>query len=696
MKNPILLLIIATFSATLFSQKMSIGFIYPAGGQVGTSFEIEVGGLNVTQATEIFISGKGIQAEILKQAENKTKSFRKKYDDQSSPQLADRLKVRITIDKNAEIGLRDFRLQSSNGVSNKLPFEVGQYPDIREVVGSISTKPTVVEALPATLCGQIMPGERDYFSFKVSKGTTLVAAAKARTFVPYIADAVPGWFQAVISLRNSKGQEIAYNDDYRNSIDPVIIAQIPENDTYTLMIQDAIFRGREDFNYRIEVGEIPYIEYIYPAVGKKSVSSKIELKAFNIDNSNVKFKPAFIGKGNFFTTGKNGFKSNTIPFFSFEKSANLLLTPTSNRILPSTIIYDSLRSQSKTVTYNLDLIANEQLTINIDARRLGSMLDARITLYDDTNKKVAEADDTEDALEGLMTHHADPVLNYKALKGGNYKLVIEDVLHRSGPDYFYLLERKTNTPNFKVFVSPATISIPKGGTATFMLDVEAPDKKYPRLDLELDGLPKGFITSSLEMRGNKWEVSVTAPAKAKEQKLDVKIRAKIVSNKLNNTGEMQEAVPADNMMQAFYYTHHIAAASFVAEITKEAPFSLHFSPQIERNLNNPIFISLSDTVFQIKVEIRRAKDFNEPVALQLSRKTKQITLDPIVFLPGETEKVLSIKLDLKDLSNLKGVRRPLAIIGTVNGKVDKKGKRSFENALYREMTPQVIIEVKKE
>jgi len=254
------ILLLLALSTTSFSQKMSIGFIYPAGGQAGTTFEIEVGGLNVAQATEVFLSGKGVKAEILKPTEKNKKPVRRKFDDQSSPQLADRLKIQVTIDKNATPGLRDFRLQSSKGVSNKLTFEVGQYPDIREHDKSSLQKPNVVSQLPATLCGQIMPGERDYFSFEAEKGTTLVAAAKARVFVPYIADAVPGWFQAVITLRNSKGREVAFNDDFRISVDPVIIYEVPENDTYTLMIHDAIFRGREDFNYRIEVGKIPYIQ----------------------------------------------------------------------------------------------------------------------------------------------------------------------------------------------------------------------------------------------------------------------------------------------------------------------------------------------------------------------------------------------------------------------------------------------------
>ena len=205
--------------ANASAQKMSVGFIFPAGGQIGTVTDIEIGGLNLNEATEVLISGDGVKAEFIplkqqnKQGKAK-KNTKNKFDDQSSPQLADRIGVRVTINRDATPGLRDLRLQSSKGVSNKLNFEVGQYPNIIGQSGSSLVKTTQVEKLPATLCGQIFPGEIDCFSFKAEKGMTLVASVKARTLVPYIADAVPGWFQPVIRLTNSAGQEIAYNDDF--------------------------------------------------------------------------------------------------------------------------------------------------------------------------------------------------------------------------------------------------------------------------------------------------------------------------------------------------------------------------------------------------------------------------------------------------------------------------------------------------
>ena len=61
------------------SQKISLGYLYPAGGQIGSSVDILIGGLNIVDASEVLISGKGVKAEILpfENLSQKTKSKKK-------------------------------------------------------------------------------------------------------------------------------------------------------------------------------------------------------------------------------------------------------------------------------------------------------------------------------------------------------------------------------------------------------------------------------------------------------------------------------------------------------------------------------------------------------------------------------------------------------------------------------------------
>ena len=66
-------------------------------------------------------------------------------------------------------------------------------------------------------------------------------------------------------------------------------------------------------------------------------------------------------------------------------------------------------------------------------------------------------------------------------------------------------------------------------------------------------------------------------------------------------------------------------------------------------------------------------------------------MEPTKVLPHETEKVVNLKIDEKALKKLRRLHLGLAVVGTVNGEIEKKGKRSFQNALYREMTPIFVL-----
>ena len=121
--------------------------------------------------------------------------------------------------------------------------------------------------LPAIVNGQILPGGVDRYRFPARKGQQLVVVAAARELIPYLPDAVPGWFQAALALYDAKGRELAHADHYLFHPDPVLHYEIPKDGEYVVEIRDSIYRGREDFVYRITLGELPYVTGIFPLGG---------------------------------------------------------------------------------------------------------------------------------------------------------------------------------------------------------------------------------------------------------------------------------------------------------------------------------------------------------------------------------------------------------------------------------------------
>ena len=208
---------------------------------------------------------------------------------QISPVLGETLTLRIAIAPDAEPGRRELRVSSPQGLSNPMVFCVGQLPEfqekeITEIIRPAANQPinqvTVTQPptdmaveLPVIVNGRIKPrigtlqqqgrqvqpftpGEIDRYRFRAHAGEHLVIAASARALMPYLADAVPGWFQAVLTLYDAQGKEVAYNDDYQFDPDPVIHYDVPREGEYAVEIKDALYRGREDFIYRLAIGEL--------------------------------------------------------------------------------------------------------------------------------------------------------------------------------------------------------------------------------------------------------------------------------------------------------------------------------------------------------------------------------------------------------------------------------------------------------
>ena len=142
---------------------------------------------------------------------------------QPNPQIAEIVTVQLNVARDAAPGVRELRLKTPSGMSNPMYFQVGEWheyyerePNDKKAVAGVP------EWMPAIVNGQIMPGDVDRFRFRAVKGSRVVAAVSARSLIPYLADAVPGWFQATLTLYDPKGRAAdAYRELAKEVIDRV-------------------------------------------------------------------------------------------------------------------------------------------------------------------------------------------------------------------------------------------------------------------------------------------------------------------------------------------------------------------------------------------------------------------------------------------------------------------------------------------
>ena len=244
-----------------------------------------------------------------------------------TPAASESVILKITVAPDAEPRDREVRVGGTFGLSNPLRFCVGQLPEFAESLVTITwdrqqsnpdkrhavAKREMSITLPATVNGQIMPGGVDQYRFHARKGQRVVIITHVRELLPYLPDAVPGWFQAALTLYDAQGKVLAYDDNFRFHPDPVLYYQIPEDGQYTAEIKDALYRGRQDFVYRIALGELPFITSIFPLGGTVAAETAVELRGWNLPVTNLTVKGKTPGITQL-STRREELLSNQVPF----------------------------------------------------------------------------------------------------------------------------------------------------------------------------------------------------------------------------------------------------------------------------------------------------------------------------------------------------------------------------------------------
>jgi len=687
-KKSLLLFIFGFLSVSKAEAQAYIGYVYPAGGQRGHQVEVVVGGQNLGDVKGVFVNGKGVTGTIIEKIPVDLKEKNLRIKEQDIPQIEEKVRVRIVIGKNAETGLHDFRLVTESGFSNRIFFDVNELPGVNEA--EPNDKPAnacLMPKLPCVINGQILPGERDCFRFSASKGEILVCHTKARLLVPYLADAVPGWFQPILTLRNAAGKEVAYNDDFGDNPDPVIIYNVPQTGEYTLEIKDAVYRGREDFVYRISVGEIPFVTSVFPLGGKLGATTKVALEGVNLSKNFVKLKVSKeAGNKLFFTAKGKGLHSNSVAFGTSggneltenndNKSSNAML------VTRGSTVNGMITKPGEEDWYVVEGKKGENIVIEIMAHRLGSLLDADLTLYDLNNKVLAQADDFQDKSEGLETFHADPRMTYKFVKNGKVFIRVRDVLGKGGVAYGYRLFEGKPQPDFDLRINPSSFVINQAGTSTFTVFALRKFNFMGEINLELIGLPPGYTHSYNVIKNgqNQLTMTITADKDAKLGALELKINGK---SETNGTIVERKAEPVEELMQAFFYKHLLPTGDFLTTVIPPLPFNISHSIPTDS-----VLLLSKDGSFTFKIKVNRSKDFNLPVQLILDNPPKGVLrMKPVTVPAGETEANVTFEM----MSGAFNQNLNLVVSGISRVQKTKKTRAK----VYKALSAAIMVETPK-
>jgi hypothetical protein len=497
-----------------------------------------------------------------------------------NPAIAETVVLRVTLATNAEPGEREIRLATPTGLSNPLRFWVGTLPEftkreaketpdagtLRQLRTSNEQKavaPTEMNiTLPAVVNGQILPGGVDRYRFSARKGLQLVVAAAARELIPYLPDAVPGWFQAALALYDAKGRELQHADHYLFHPDPVIHYEIPKDGDYVVEIRDSIYRGREDFVYRITLGELPYVTSIFPLGGPAGVPAAVELRGWNLTVTNLTQTNTAPGVCPLAGLGEDGIINP--PPFARDNLPECLETEPNDTVAtaqPTTlpiIVNGRVDRPGDWDVFRLEGHAGDAVVAEVNARRLDSPLDSVLKFTDSAGRQIAYNDDHEDKGAGLDTHFADSYISATLPADGTYYVHLGDAQHQGGPEYGYRLRLSLPRPDFALRVVPSSLSLRGGASVPVTVYALRRDGFTNEINLELADAPKGFRLTGAKVAANQDQVRLTlqAPPAATDDPVRLVVQGRAF---VQGQPVVHLAVPAEDMMQAFAYRHLVPA-----------------------------------------------------------------------------------------------------------------------------------------
>jgi len=572
---------------------------------------------------------------------------------QMNRQLSEMVIIEVTVDADAAPGRREIRLLTNTGLTNPMVFQVGTMPEVYELEPNddqayppLPNMPKLVSLptdkpleTPVLLNGQIMPGDVDRFRFSARQGQHLVIEAHARSLIPYLADAVPGWFQATVALYDAQGREVAFADDYRFNPDPVLFYQIPRSGDYELEIRDSIYRGREDFVYRVAVGEEPYVTQAFPLGGREGVNTVAAVAGWNLPQGSLPLDTAPGGDSIRQTTCHQGglcsnpvsYEVDTLPECDESESNDTI--ENAQRIELPKIVNGRMDKPGDLDVFAFRASAGQKIVAEVYGRRLNSPLDSLLRLTDASGKVLELNDDymlKEGQLHvnmmGLNTHHADSYLMAEVPQAGMYYVQLADSQRHGGQAYAYRLRVAVAQGDFALRVAPSSISTRAGGVVPISVHALRKDGYDGDIEIVLKNAPAGFELEGGRIPAGRDSVrmTLTAPPKATPGPMSLHFEGRI---KVGNEIIRHAAVPADDVMQAFLYRHLVPAEEFVV-LVQNARWG---APPVELVGASPVKIPLGGSA-EVTLKTRQSQALKQMI-LTLNKPPEGLTLQDVKVVP---------------------------------------------------------------
>jgi hypothetical protein len=225
--------------------------------------------------------------------------------------------------------------------------------------------------------------------------------------------------------------------------------------------------------------------------------------------------------------------------------------------------------------YEFTVRTGETVMAEVRARRDGSPLDSFLRLRDPAGKIIASNDDAEDKECGLLTAHTDSYLRANLPGAGTYRLELLDTTGRGGAAYAYTLDIRRPAPDFAVLTTRSALNVGPTGSAAFSVVAVRKDGWHGDITLRLRRPEGGFSLEGGLIPSGRERAQMTLTRRERGAEAAVRVELEAAA-RIGGVEVVHPVKPADSRMQAFGNTHLVQAEALWASTRRNT--AVEFTP----------------------------------------------------------------------------------------------------------------------
>jgi hypothetical protein len=607
-----------------------LNLILPRGVPRGGDRELTFRGERLGDAEEIlFHSEDGLVAKSLQ------------------PVDAAAFKAVVHVPENCPLGEQLVHVRTRSGISEYRSFWVGALGSVDETEPNGAIEQAQVVPLGSTVHGSVENEDVDHFAVDLEHGQRLAVEVEglrlgSQRFDPFI---------AVLDARRF---QLAAADDSTPTLQDGILSLVaPAAGRYVVQIREASYGGDNQSRYRLHIGGFPRPTAVYPAGGKAGEKLRVTFlgDAAGPIERDIDMPAGPVGGiHRLFAADDGGICPSPLPV-RISALGNTLEQEPNDEIRTATPgdvtrAFNGIIGQPGDVDhFRFAARKGQVFEVKCHARGLRSGLDSVLNVLRADGTGVGGNDDAKGP---------DSIYRFEVPEDGEYILRVTDHLDRGRPDFTYRVELQPPQPALSLSIprvdrfsqTRQTVFVPRGNRYAVLVNAT---REHFDGDLVLDGsqLPAGMTMTAPVIKAGQGQVPVVfeaaadaplsgrvIPFEARQVSAQDPQGAAGVRGRFENHADFVTGDPNN----AVHYSGDVTKLAFA--VVEALPFHVEIVPPqapLVRNGSLPL-----------KVVVRRAQGFAQPVTVELPFRPPGVGAVPSITIPpDQSEGVYQINADGK-------------------------------------------------